>query len=138
MVVRGHGFRAADDVMVVELFTTPLSGRAFFAAAFGVLAGVITLVGGVIAGPAAASMPVLAWLVLGAQFAAGVLLVVGGLRVQRRPLVAGAVLDLAVCGAYLAYLAPTDPGLVWFPLGFAAVVATCLVLDHAAARHDAR
>jgi hypothetical protein len=118
----------------VSLFDHPMSGTTFFAVAFGFLAAGMTVVGAMIPILAGALVGFfLAQLVVLAQLAAAGLLVAGGVRMVRGRgnglLVAGAVLDLAVCGAYAAhFVAEGEPELVFAPIGFAGVILTSLVL----------
>jgi hypothetical protein len=113
------------------LFDHPQPGTVFLAAAFGELAAGLTLVGAVVIGGAQPN-GALVWLVVGAQVIAAALLVAGGISLLlghgRRMLIAGGVLDLVVCGAYLLYLAADEPALVWVPFIFVGLVAVSLVL----------
>lgn len=113
------------------LFDHPQPGTVFLAAAFGMLAGGLTVVGSVIIGIAQPN-GVLVWLVFGAQVIAAGLLLAGGIALLlgtgRNMLLAGGVLDLAVSAVYLWYLAVEEPGLIWSPFVFVGLVAVSLVL----------
>jgi hypothetical protein len=113
------------------LFDRPQPGAVFLAAAFGALAGGVTLVGAVIVG-GTGSTDAVGWLVTGAQVVAAALLIGGGISllmgVGRTALIAGAVLDLLLCAVHLWYALAEQPGLIAVPFGFAVVVAASLVL----------
>ncbi|NUT52630.1 MAG: hypothetical protein HOV94_35885 [Saccharothrix sp.] len=135
------------DALVDEAGMRP--GSATCAAGLGVLVGVGTLIGSVLAGgflsgPAGSGwMMPLAWSVVVAQVVAAVLLIAGGVRLAigggRSALVVGVVLEFWVCAGYLLHalvvMAPDagePPGtaavFVAVPVVVAAATATSLVL----------
>lgn len=99
------------DALLDEAGMRP--GSVTCAAVLGVLVGIGTLIGGVLAvvvlvePPAVGWVVLLAWSVVAVQVVASVLLTVGGMRlamgIGRSALVTGAALELLVCGAYLLH-----------------------------------
>jgi len=101
------------------------SGVVFLAAAWAALAGAMALVGAVVVGWELSTDAVLVWVVLGTQVVAGVVLLLGALRLWRGDdwglAAVGGVLGLVVSGVYLLYALAEEPGLVVLPVGFAVV-----------------
>lgn len=130
------------DALLDEAGLRP--GSATCAAVLGVLVGVGTLIGGVLAGvvlpePAGSGwFGLLAWSVVVAQVVAAVLLILGGVRLAaghgRRALVIGAALELCVCAGYLLHaLAVVAPDAGEAPGTAVVFVAVPVVVAAAAA-----
>ncbi|MDQ2583461.1 hypothetical protein [Saccharothrix yanglingensis] len=102
---------AGLDALLDEAGQRP--GTVTWAAILGVLVGLGTLAGAVLAGvvlvePSGTGwFALVAWSVVVAQVVAAVLLLAGGVRLAigagRRALIAGAALELAVCAGYLLH-----------------------------------